>query len=224
MSGNTYFDHYKEIPRTLSFAPPTLLKKSFELIKQFKPQTVLETGCGQGELLRELEKNNKIQCSGYDLSAKAIELAKTHLLPKTQVFVHHALDPLSENYDLIIDGHLYHCLVYPHERRQYLNHIFLSLPPKGVFYLEMMDRPLELNADFLINETGALFKKVASEMKGSFLHHNSHFLPFRSFFSPLEESLYEQIGFKIEELRITSDIFDFEQLKPNLVSILLVKK
>lgn len=56
------------------------LRAISELVEQYNPSSVLDLGCGEGKLLRELLKNRRIaEIIGVDVSSRALEVAARRL-------------------------------------------------------------------------------------------------------------------------------------------------
>lgn len=219
----SFLVNYQTVSRQFLSYSNTLYQKSCDLIQKYAYQKILETGCGQGELLVALHQKLSCKYVGIDISKEAISLAQAHA-PQISWEQANVLESMPNEFDFVIDGHLYHALVYLDYRKTYLKNIFESLTSGGRIYLELLDRPSVIEHDkFLMNEWG-LFKKVDSSLVGSFMVGQNHFLPFRSYFTHYDEKLFLDAGFAIEELKITPHQFEFDHLAGKLVSIVLAKR
>jgi SAM-dependent methyltransferase len=102
----------------------------------------LELGCGTGPLSCQLAEAG-LSVTGLDISPSAIafarELAAHRGLPITFDVADVCRWPFPpELFDLIVDGHLLHCVVFDDERRQLLAKVRDALNPGGEFWLETM--------------------------------------------------------------------------------------
>jgi SAM-dependent methyltransferase len=102
----------------------------------------LELGCGTGPLSCQLAEAG-FDVTGIDISPSAIafarEVAATRNLPITFEVGDVCRSPFPPRpFDLIVDGHLLHCVVFENERRGLLERVRQSLAPGGEFWLETM--------------------------------------------------------------------------------------
>jgi SAM-dependent methyltransferase len=107
-----------------------------------KKARCLELGCGTGPLscmLAELGAN----VTGIDISVLAIQKAN-EISEARSLHIDFKVGDLcrdhlpSAEYDLIIDNHFLHCIIYPDERIRVLQNIRQSLKPNGQFWTETM--------------------------------------------------------------------------------------
>ena len=118
-------------------------KDNFLRDKDWQGLRVLELGSGVGALSLELAKLGA-EVSIADFSSTALELAQN-------LFSHHGLTVKSyltdltlpepgfnQQFDIIIDGHLLHCLTEVHERASYYQLVREHLSGQGIFMCETM--------------------------------------------------------------------------------------
>lgn len=157
----SYSDYYNEaFQRFLSLSPSDLsdqvlplVRGQLQFVKEGKEKflsskdwiglKVLELGSGIGGLSLELSKLGA-NVTIADFSPTAIELAKTLFKHHAQELKAHVVDltlpepGFSEKFDIIVDGHLLHCLTEPHERASYYELVREHLAPEGIFLCETM--------------------------------------------------------------------------------------
>ncbi len=157
-------------------------------------QTVLELGCGLGSVFESPELSHlQIQPLCLDISASAIERAQQRQAPGTYQ-VADVTDPklfLTSMFDLIIDAHLFHCLVRPSMREAYLANVIKHLKPEtGIFVLETMVAHKRMDVPGMDHTTGV----IGGEYGRKVFHHLE-----------LEQELLKS-GLKIEFLIFTSGL------------------
>ncbi|HAZ11261.1 MAG: hypothetical protein A2X86_20715 [Bdellovibrionales bacterium GWA2_49_15] len=126
------------------------------------PMLAIELGCGAKSVLVELSLPEKSKCFGVDFSRVTIDHAL--LNSQNDKIVYECFDVLEMDthlsvknfdFDLVIDGHLFHCLTNERVRQQYLSSVLRKLQVKrGYFVLECMVEtgPLAFADDFLFLE------------------------------------------------------------------------
>lgn len=70
-----------------------------------KPKTVVEIGCGAGEILNQLHQNlddQTIQFEGFDVAPDAIQLCQSRVKPRLQFFEENLLERTDLYYDLLL--------------------------------------------------------------------------------------------------------------------------
>jgi SAM-dependent methyltransferase len=102
----------------------------------------LELGCGTGPLSCQLAAAG-FDVLGIDISPTAIALAREMAARRKLSATFEVADvcrrPLPEGaFDLIVDGHLLHCIVFEHERRRLLEQVRRALQATGEFWVETM--------------------------------------------------------------------------------------
>jgi len=120
----------------------------------------LELGCGTGPLSCMLAGLGA-DVTGIDISSLAIEKAK-EMAAERSLEVDFRVgdlcaDVLPESgYDVIVDNHFFHCIIYPDEREKVLENIRQALKPGGEFWTEtMVGFPtMEPRDDWRMDENG----------------------------------------------------------------------
>lgn len=187
------FDH-----ADFSFSQDFSSLKSFfqnRIQNRYNHQTILEAGCGRGELslwLRELGS----EVTGIDRVNSA--------LPQVPFIQHDLLTPLNGHgkFDLIIDSHLFHCLVFNEERELYLKNMKENLNPHGIMMIECLGRLRGPNPlSYLIQEDGVVWVKTERPLLGRISVGAHSFVPFRRMNTVQDlERLSHHCGFQIKEL------------------------
>lgn len=157
-------------------------------------QTVLECGCGVGSVFESPELSPlQLNPLGIDISPTAIERAKERQAPGNYR-VADVTDPtlfLESMFDLIVDAHLFHCLVRPSMRETYLANVIKHLKPEsGIFALETMVAHKRMDVPGLDYSSGV----IGGEFGRKVFHHLE-----------LEQELLKS-GLKIEFLIFTSGL------------------
>lgn len=156
-----YSDYYNEAfskylnltPSDLSSQVLPFVKGQFQFVTESKDKflshkdwqglKVLELGSGMGGTALELAMLGA-QVSLADFSPVALELAEKlysyhgYTFKKYQVDLTLPEPDFNEVFDIIIDGHLLHCLTEPHERSNYFQIVRDHLAPEGIFVCETM--------------------------------------------------------------------------------------
>jgi 2-polyprenyl-3-methyl-5-hydroxy-6-metoxy-1,4-benzoquinol methylase len=130
--------------------------------------SALEVGCGSGPICCFLAARGWA-VRGIDVSQTALEMARQSAEQRGLHVQFDAADicgmPEQPNrYDLVIDGHCLHCLVYDEHRREALTAIHRLLKPDGLFLIEtMIAHPaLVIKGNYRIDREGVLSIKVDS--------------------------------------------------------------
>jgi 2-polyprenyl-3-methyl-5-hydroxy-6-metoxy-1,4-benzoquinol methylase len=97
--------------------------------------TVLDTGCGQGALLRRLPTSGYSKYVGIDLSASAISVAKQHANERSSFFAADCekYSP-TENFDVIVFNEVLSCL---HDPLRTVERYVSTLNPGGLLLLSL---------------------------------------------------------------------------------------
>jgi SAM-dependent methyltransferase len=68
-----------------------------------------------------------------------------------------------ERFDLIVDSHCLHCLIYDTDRARFFDNVRRLLQPSGAFVVETMARHarVDFGADFVLDDDGVLWRKYA---------------------------------------------------------------
>ncbi len=102
----------------------------------------LDLGCGTGGLSCYLSSRG-FKVTAIDISAIAVKEAKKQAASRGLKIDFRVADlcrnELPENaFDLIIDNHFLHCIVFPYERDAVLQKIHRALKPNGEYWIETM--------------------------------------------------------------------------------------
>ncbi|MBE7465152.1 MAG: methyltransferase domain-containing protein [Planctomycetes bacterium] len=105
------------------------------------PWRALELGCGTGPAACFLAQRG-FEVEGVDISPTAVRMAQDHARRLGLNARFSVADVLSlegaDRYDLILDGHCLHCIVFDPERAQVLQGVRRLLKPGGVLLVETM--------------------------------------------------------------------------------------
>src|SRR6516162_5485291 len=128
--------------------------------------SALEIGCGSGPICCFLAARGWA-VRGIDVSPTALEMARQNAAQRGLRVQFDAADicrmpEQPDRYDLIIDGHCLHCLVFDEHRREALTAIDRLLKPDGLFLIEtMISHPaLIVKGNYRIDPQGVLSIKV----------------------------------------------------------------
>jgi cyclopropane fatty-acyl-phospholipid synthase-like methyltransferase len=126
----------------------------------------LEMGCGTGPLSCQLAEAG-LDVIGVDISPTAIVVARgmaaRRKLPIAFAIADVCHWPFAEEtFDLIVDGHLLHCIVFVNERRALLENVRRSLTDDGEFWLEtmMLADGWEANPDWHLDARGVVWSPI----------------------------------------------------------------
>lgn len=160
----SYDDIYKNIQSLDWKAPDSLASflraEVFEHSRVGPISKVLECGCGMGSVFESPDLSPlQIIPDAVDISETAIAHAlergvlgnfQTADVTKPDFF-------LGNLYDLIVDSHLFHCLVRPSQREAYLKNVIKHLKPEtGIFAIETMVSHKKMSLDGYDQLTGTL--------------------------------------------------------------------
>lgn len=166
-----------------SFDSPELLDLLGMVLKDIDltektPLKALDLGCGTGHVSHFLADAG-FYTHGIDVSPTAIEMAKkiaeeNNLGNSTfEVGDIVELQNPDQCYDLIVDAHCLHCIVFDDDRRKALSNINALLKPGGLFVVQTMTFMPEMIADLGIfhnrkfDEDFILWHKTGKELYGS---------------------------------------------------------
>ncbi|MEE2743352.1 MAG: class I SAM-dependent methyltransferase [Bdellovibrionota bacterium] len=197
-------------PESLCDFYKTKVKLWVNGIQEKGPLSILELGCGRGTLFEKRslseEEERLLLITGIDYSFWAIEKAKSRWrrmrsgFPNlnVQFFMKNILDgpQLENNYHVVLDSHLYHCLLDKNEQLKALENVKKSLKKGGIFVLETMvsHKEMRFQDPFVYEKKTSLLLK--EDCWGTLI-------ALRSIPSPLdvEKSILEA-GFSIEYFTI----------------------
>lgn len=130
------------------------------------PPRALELGCGTGALSCHLAAAG-FEVTGIDISPTAIALAREmaerrnlRIAFEVGDVCHRALPERA--FDLVVDGHLLHCIVFDDERRYLLEQVRRSLAPAGEFWVETMllEAGQEADPKWHLDERGIVWSRA----------------------------------------------------------------
>ena len=155
---------------------PSLLewtKSNASLWQKNAPMSAIELGCGPRSILEELPLPQTSQRIGVDFSRTMTDYARLSSRSKVTYECFDVLElethPLlkSLDFDLAIDGHLFHCLTEASARKKYLASVLHKLEARrGYFVLECMVETdsLSFADDFLfLQDTRVLLQQIGWE-------------------------------------------------------------
>jgi 2-polyprenyl-3-methyl-5-hydroxy-6-metoxy-1,4-benzoquinol methylase len=185
--------------------------------RELRGLSAMEIGCGSGPICCFLAARGWA-VRGIDVSHTALEMAKQNAAQRGLDVRFDAADicsmaeerreglALHERYDLIIDGHCLHCIVYDEHRREALTAIHRLLKPEGLFLIEtMISHPaLIVKGNYRIDPQGVLSIKVDSRTghDDAFESDNEWFAPYRRLLAADQVATeLRDAGFVIESQR-----------------------
>lgn len=165
----------------------------------------LEIGCGTGPITCLLAERG-YDALGVDISATAVRMAAKHAAArklKAEFKVQDVLKMEGEAlFDLIVDGHCLHCIVFDEERASLYAAIRRLLKPGGAFVMETMARypGVRIEGNFLLDEKGVLwFHMQKGDPQGLTRIGDKLYLPNRRILTSEELSAeLRRAGFSIE--------------------------
>ncbi|MEM9419688.1 MAG: methyltransferase domain-containing protein [Planctomycetota bacterium] len=130
----------------------------------------LDLGCGAGALSCMLAEEG-FDVVGVDISPSAIEVAKKMAADRELPICFEVDDVLSgdfrpsDQFDLIIDGHLLHCIVLHEERQRLLKRVREWLTKDGEFWIETMclRYTTPVNPDLKLDSRGVVWAPVGED-------------------------------------------------------------
>ena len=125
----------------------------------------LELGCGEGHYCRILAERG-YTVTGVDISDSAIAWAKEKTAPTGLSITYHQAD-LSQpgilpngNFDLIVDGNCFHCII-GQDRQAFLANVHRLLSDDGVFFIS--SKCIDSGDDEIIEFEGKPYRYVPSQ-------------------------------------------------------------
>jgi SAM-dependent methyltransferase len=130
----------------------------------------IEFGCGTGPIIRWVCER-RFKGVGIDVSKTAIAMAKEQSAGYDVRFQRGDVCNLNTRrlgkFDLVVDGHCYHCITDTDDRKAYLKTAYNLLNPGGVFVLMTMCSPVDM-------------KHFKQAWKGHRLHKKIVYIPWKS--------------------------------------------
>jgi SAM-dependent methyltransferase len=171
-----------------------------------KSAQILEAGCGLGGLSFYLSKMG-FYTHGVDQSKLAISMAREINKNKSLYAKFTGQDlcnsEASEQFDIVVDSHLLHCLVDKNDRESYLAFVKNSLTDDGLFFLETMcyQAKIQIPIGYEFDASFKLYKEIGDEK-----------IPYRKIIDSIElEQELKSMGFKIKYLyyhnELSFDVF-----------------
>jgi len=177
---------------------------------------VLELGCGTGPISCFLAAQG-FDVTGIDVSSTAIEMARAESARRNLSVRFEIQDWLSlpqddMSYDLVIDGHCLHCIVFDDERAKGLNIVHSLLRPGGKFIVEtMVCKPtMRFGDNFIYDSGGFLWVRVSENYSHEKKRINDGwYVPNRRILTPeAQETELLNAGFRITFINIAEQAPD----------------
>lgn len=163
-SNNVEFDKAYSSLSHWAWTDTRIPRELKELIEAVKPRTSLELGCGLGRFSKFMA-GQKIQATGVDFSAVAIEKAKERVAgdnckPTYLVGDVTNLKMLSQPFDVSFDVGCFHCLD-KEGQQNYVKEIYRLLKPGGTHLIWALDNSpsnIKLTPDYIKDVFGNNFE------------------------------------------------------------------
>lgn len=199
---NFEFGHETDEYDAVSQSLKDLVEKSYTFLPS-KSVDLLEAGCGAAQLANSLiDLCDTV--TGCDISAAAINRAKA-LFPVIKLMNHDLCQaPLDQKFDIIVDGHLLHCLITNEDRSNYLNNIKAMLKDRGIFVIESLVQSKSMNFTLpYIYSSPVLYMIAKPHYYGTVELQEHTVIPARFIqsFIEIEREILEA-GFRIEFLKL----------------------
>jgi SAM-dependent methyltransferase len=146
------------------------LDDALDRIAQPAGSRALDIGCGAGPVTLTLAARG-YDAIGVDISPTAIAMAEEHAAARGLHATFRVGDVLGLDedgaYDLVVDSHCLHCIVFDDERRRALAAVHRALTKSGVFLIETMSRHAAVSfandPAFVLDGDGVLWRESADE-------------------------------------------------------------
>ncbi|WP_417334940.1 class I SAM-dependent methyltransferase [Halobacteriovorax marinus] len=186
---NVLSDSYEYFPNDSLLDLIQLFKRQYP---SFVPKKALEVGCGAG--LHLVNTFEGLQIDGLDISEGAINYVSKE--NEGHFYCCDFLNFESERkWDLILDGHLLHCLIGASSFETYFSKVSELLSDKGYLLLEVMcnSRNMDFDEGFYFDERSSVLSDGSKEI--------------RTILTAFEiEQLIQRNGLKIVYLRVDETI------------------
>ena len=166
---------------------------------------LLEIGCGAKSLFHDLN-DSKLRVLGIDISKNAIAWAQELNTNEDIKYLNKDVCEMDfkEEFDLVFDGHLLHCLTSDEDRKKALENIYNSLRPKGIFVLETMTAHKNMFFEEKLHfENEVLFRLFTNAKYDLKFFDGVPYLPIRKIKTAMDtEQEIIQAGFEINYLYV----------------------
>ncbi|PHR58932.1 MAG: methyltransferase type 12 [Arcobacter sp.] len=127
-------DLYSKVEHLLGIKESTAYLHTLytELLYNYDIKTLLDLGCGRGELMQTFAKFD-IECEGIDLSALMVQKARANGL-KVE---HKSICEVDKQYDAIVSVFDVLNFVHPDELHDFLDCVHASLKEEGIFVFDV---------------------------------------------------------------------------------------
>jgi 2-polyprenyl-3-methyl-5-hydroxy-6-metoxy-1,4-benzoquinol methylase len=185
----------------------------------------LEIGCGSGPICCYLAARG-LAVRGIDVSPTALDMARQNAAQRGLNIRFDSADICSmpeqqQRYDLIIDGHCLHCLVWDEHRRAALSAIHRLLKPSGLFLIEtMISHPrLAVGGNYHIDSQSVLSIQVDGPAghQGAFLSGSNWYAPYRRLLTA--DSVATELGDSGFAIHFQRAVEQKDPRKPQLMRI-----
>lgn len=129
--------------------------------------SALEIGCGTGPASCFLARKG-FRVDGIDISETAVAIARKKAEDRALKIAYRAgdvcRDALGEGvYNLIVDGHCLHCIVFEDDRLKALANIRRALRPGGYFWVDTMlaTGPVDFGEKTIFDQDGILWSEIS---------------------------------------------------------------
>jgi len=103
-----------------------------EVLYNYEIKTLLDVGCGRGELMKTFEKFD-VQCEGIDLSPLMVEKAKANGLKAE----YKSIDEVDKKYDAVVSVFDVVNFIHPDELQNFINGVHDVLNEDGIFVFDI---------------------------------------------------------------------------------------
>jgi len=138
-----------------------------QVLYNYEIQTLLDVGCGRGELMEAFAKYD-IKCEGIDLSALMVEKAKA----KGLYAEHKSICEVDKKYDAIVSVFDVLNFVEPDQLQSFMNCVHEALNEEGIFVFDIntLHGFTNVAEGTMIREEGDMFLAVDAVFEKNELH------------------------------------------------------